>query len=105
DLDDVDGALGHAVGQFLDGDDVRNGDFAAELGRGLLVAAHLLVAAAAHGGKRGTAIAVALDTGIGDGQAAAAGIVAAGTAGGTLGRGAAGAAGILELGGIDDRAP
>ncbi len=58
DLDDVDGAFGHAVGEFLDGDRLGNDHFAAELGRSLLVAAHLLVAAATHGGQRRTLVAI-----------------------------------------------
>ena len=64
DADHVDGALGHAVGQFLDGDRFRERHFAGDLFLGLVVAvaAHALDAAAergdralAHlvGGKRG----------------------------------------------------
>ena len=76
------------------------------LGACLLVAAHLLVAAAAHGGQRRTAVAIALGAGIGHRQAAAGVRLLAGAAGRPLGRARAGAAaGVLQLGGVDQRPP
>ena len=54
-LDDVDGALGHAVGEFLDGDRLGDRDFAHDLLRRHLEALRLLLqalGAAAEGGDR-----------------------------------------------------
>src|SRR5690606_3954765 len=62
----------------------------------LLVAAHLLVAAAAHGGQRRTAIPIAFGRGAGNGQTAARGAIV-GAARRPLGLGSAGAAGIFQF--------
>ena len=73
-LDDVDGAFGHAVGEFLDGDRFRNDDFARHLlGRHLEALRLLLQAfgAAAEGGNRAVALIV-FGQGIDNGELAAA---------------------------------
>src|SRR5690606_30228671 len=69
----------------------------------LLVAAHFLVATAAHGGERRTAVAIALDTGVDDGEATTGVGVGTGTASRPLGRAVGAAAtGALEFGSIDE---
>ena len=59
-LDDVDGALGHAVGELLDGDRLGNGDFAHDLlaRAGLVRAGAFALAAAADRGERAGALGV-----------------------------------------------
>src|SRR5690606_41878689 len=67
-----------------------------QLGRILLVAAHLLVAATTHGGQRRTAITIALGGGAGNRQATAS-LRVVGPTGRTPGLGAAGATGIFQF--------
>ena len=76
-LDDVDAALGHAVGEFLDGDRLGNDDLAHDLlaRAGFQRAGALALAAAAHGGER--ALAFGIVEGVDQRQLAAAAIVGA----------------------------
>ena len=100
----VDRALGHAVGELLHGDRLGDHHFAHQLGLRLLVACR----AACRGGG---AWRRARDRGRGRSRSWRWSTVRrradvdflAGLAGRTLGRGAVGAAGILELGGTDHR--
>lgn len=72
-LDDVDGAFGHALRQFLNGDGFRQDNFAHDLFTGLLhLAAAEFFLAAAHGCHGASARrAVFIQVGRGDGQLAA----------------------------------
>ena len=75
-LDDVDGAFGHAVGEFLNGDRFRHRDFARCLFGRHLEALRLLLqplGAAAEGRDRAAALVV-FGHGVGDGELAAAAI-------------------------------
>ena len=87
-LDDIDGALGHAVGEFLDGDRLGNDDLARNLlaRTGLVGAGALALAAPADRGERAGALGVVER--VGNGELAAATIVA--DAAGGLGFGCAG---------------
>ena len=68
-LDDVDGALGHAVGQLLDGDDLGDHHFAHDLLARLLNAHRLELLALALALQRGQrALALLLVEGVVDGQ-------------------------------------
>src|SRR5438105_4145851 len=68
-LDDIGAALGHAVGQFLDRDRLRDRNVAHDLERLLLMHAHpLALAGAAHRGEAAHALAGVLVESAGDGQ-------------------------------------
>ena len=70
--DDVDGALGHAVGEFLDGDDLRNDDFAHDLVARLLNAGLLELLALTLAAQRcQRALALRLVEGVVDRELAA----------------------------------
>ena len=76
-FDDVDGALGHAVGEFLDADRLRQHDLAADLLLGLGVAVALEpLGAAAERGDRARALVLGRGRG-GDGETAALTLVGA----------------------------
>ena len=67
-LDDVDGALGHAVGEFLDGDRLGKDDFAGNLLLRLLGAVALEALGTAAEGGDGTRALFLAGGGAGDGQ-------------------------------------
>ncbi|MCY1524358.1 hypothetical protein D9M68_592870 [compost metagenome] len=86
-LDDVDGAFGHALRQFLNGDGLRQDDFARDLLAGFLhLAALELLLAATHGRQRTGALAAILVDGSGQRQLALATTVVGLRAGRNLGR-------------------
>ena len=92
-LDEVGAALGHAVGELLDGDRLGDDDVADLLGRraGLHVVALFLLARAAERGERAGAAVVLVGKGAGDGELAALAVIVAAAAArarrlGTLGR-------------------
>ena len=76
-LDDVDGALGHAVGEFLDGDRLGKDDFAGDLLFRLLGAVAFEALGAAAEGGDGTRALFLAGGGAGDGQTAAIALIAA----------------------------
>ncbi len=92
-LDEVGAALGHALGELLDGDRLGNVDVADLLLRraGLLMVALFLFAGAAQRGERAGAAVVLVGQGAGDGELAALAVIVAAAARsrrlGTLGRG------------------
>ena len=89
-LDQVGAALGHAVGEFLDGDRFGNDDVADLLGGGpgFLVVALFLFAGAAQRGQAAGAAVVLARQGAGDGQLAALAAIVAAARPGAPARGA-----------------
>ena len=94
-LDQVGAALGHAVGELLDGDRLGNDDVADLLGRraGLLMGALFLLAGAAQRGEAAGAAVVLARKGAGDGELAGVAAVVAAAAPGGPGSGRLGGVG------------